>query len=71
MNFLLARKARESMVSKKSKRQPRLRQLADLTPDDIRKIQKLRISGLTTTAISKQLGATIMAVVRAEQRSVG
>jgi K+/H+ antiporter YhaU regulatory subunit KhtT len=59
------------MVSKKSKRQPRLRQLADLTPDDIRKIQKLRISGLTTTAISKQLGATIMAVVRAEQRSVG
>jgi hypothetical protein len=52
------------------KRRP-LRQLADLTPDDIRRIQKLRIRGLTTTAISKELGATIIAVVRAEQQHVG
>jgi K+/H+ antiporter YhaU regulatory subunit KhtT len=58
-------------VTHKPKRRPRLRQLADLTPDDIRQIQKLRIRGLTTTAISKQLGATIIAVVRAEQQRVG
>ncbi|HYF62042.1 MAG TPA: hypothetical protein VD886_04465 [Herpetosiphonaceae bacterium] len=56
------------MATKKPGRRRPLRQLSDLTPDDLRQIQRLRISGLTTTAISKRLGASIMAVVRAEQQ---
>ena len=56
------------MATKKVRRPP-LRQLHDLSIHELAQIRALRRKGLTYTAISRKLGATIIAVVRADQQA--